>query len=65
MTLEEIRLRVDRIGEIGDDGTAHEEEDRLHQDVLRAIAEGKCSDPSMCADAALKTLRLDFERWFY
>ncbi len=64
MSPEEIFCRVKAIGEIArDDEAAHGEEDRLHQDVLRAIANGKCERPSECAALALGTLMIAFQRW--
>lgn len=47
---------------IWDDEAAHTDEDKLHRDVFRAIADGKCEDPAACARAALESLDLDFER---
>ena len=47
----------------GDDECAHSEEDRIHQLVLKAIANGDALLPNQCAREALKTLDLDFERW--
>jgi len=46
----------------GDDERAHSEEDKLHQDVLRAIADG-APNSSLLARAALETCDLDFARW--
>jgi plasmid stability protein len=46
-----------------DDECAHAEEDRLHQSVLRAIANGH-ADPASLAAAALKTTDIDFSRWY-
>lgn len=64
MTVDEVRERVAKIAAIGgDDELAHGEEDLLHEEVLRAIADGRCPDPAGAAREALKTLDLDFERW--
>ena len=41
----------------------HGEEDKLWRDVLSAIAEGRCFDPKGCAEEALKTQDIEFERW--
>ena len=41
---------------------AHVLEDKLHQEVLRSIANGKVVDSKACAKAALSTLRLRFSR---
>jgi len=46
-----------------DDESAHSEEDTIHRDVLRAIAEGSAADPRACASEALKSLAIDFHRW--
>ena len=46
-----------------DDEKAHALEDELHQAVLKAIADGTCEDPRMCAAQALKTLEIPFARW--
>ena len=35
----------------------------LWQDVLTAIAEGRCHSPGNCASIALRTTKLDFPRW--
>jgi hypothetical protein len=43
---------------------AHWMEDKLHRDVLRAIARGECADPAACALAALETVTIGFERWY-
>ena len=64
MTIDEIKARVERIKACGGDyEAAHSEEDKLHQDVLRAIRDGECEDPDACAAEALKTLELDFIRY--
>lgn len=46
----------------GDDEAAHSEEDKLHRDVLFAIALG-AADPSELAAEALKTGAIEFARW--
>jgi hypothetical protein len=64
MKIAEIEARVMAILEAAsDDEAAHGMEDALHQDVLRAIADGKCDDPAGCAKAALGTRRIEFARW--
>lgn len=64
MTREQVARRVDAIAAYADDDeAAHGMEDRLHQDVLQAIAAGQCDDPKACAAEALKTLAIEFERW--
>ncbi len=64
MTPQDIAKRVLAVAaSAADDETAHGMEDKLHHDVLLAIAEGKCEDPAGCAATALETLPLDFDRW--
>ena len=59
-----VAERVEKIRAMAcDDETAHSAEDTLHQDVLSAIAEGRCANPQSCARAALKTLEINFARW--
>lgn len=63
MTPAEIALRVEQVRAVaGDYQVAHENEDDLHRDVLRAIAAGQCADAAGCAAAALETLAIDFRR---
>jgi hypothetical protein len=65
MTRDEALERVAKIAAMaGDDEAAHGEEDSLHRDVLRAIADGTAY-PSAAALArcALGTIGLDFARW--
>jgi hypothetical protein len=65
MNIKEIDERLMRIAAIASDhARAHEAEDELHEDVLLAIAEGRCEDPAACAAAALKSLDLEFCRWY-
>ena len=71
MRVEEVEKRVAEIRACaGDDETAHSMEDELHQDVLREIArQGRepggdgSSSPFALAEAALKTLEIEFARW--
>ena len=64
MTVEEIERRLGIISrKHGDDEMQHVAEDKLHQDVLRAIAEGNCANPAELAKAALESLKLYFSRW--
>lgn len=59
-----IEIRLGYIRAIaGDPEAAHPEEDRLHRDVLRAIADGNCSEPRRCAEIALRSLQIEFPRW--
>lgn len=63
MTPADVRLRVEAIAAAhGDYEMAHGDEDRLHQDVLRAIAAG-APDAAELAAEALRTLELDFPRY--
>lgn len=64
MQVSDIERRVQRIKDCaGDDEAAHGMEDDLHQQVLKAIADGKCSNAALCAAAALKTQEIKFSRW--
>jgi hypothetical protein len=64
MTVEEIEDRVAMIADAaGDPEDAHEKEDRLFRDVLRAITERECADPAACAAAALRSCAIPFPRW--
>ena len=47
-----------------DDERCHLSEDRLYDDVLRAIAAGDCEDPVACATEVLKTKEIEFSRWY-
>lgn len=65
MTPEDVRKEVAQIKyRAGDDEAAHSMEDKLHQDVLLAIAEGRCADPAACAREALATRSIEFSRWY-
>ncbi len=64
MTVDEVKKRVAYIEACKrDNEAAHSAEDEIHQDVLRAIAEGRCADPAACAAEALKSLDISFARW--
>lgn len=64
ITLEEIASGLARIDGIkADDERAHKLEDELHQEVLRAIADG-APDAAELARAALQTKDIDFSRWY-
>lgn len=60
-----VTRRVDYLVAIrhNDEG-AHEAEDALHRDVLRAIAEGRSPDPVRAAAAALASTSVEFSRWY-
>lgn len=64
MNVEDVRRRVKEIDEIADlVDKAHAAEDRLHRDVLRAIANG-AANPDELADAALSTEHLGLDRYY-
>jgi hypothetical protein len=63
LTLSDVRNRVEAIRAMAnDDEGAHAAEDRLHVDVLTALAEGARGGKLLAAEA-LKTRDIDFERW--
>lgn len=65
LTHHEIRRRLELITTLQDDCEhAHIEEDLLYTDLLRAIAEGRCDLPVLCARLAMATKNLTFERWY-
>ena len=64
MTIKEINERVTKIAEIADDPEyAHMEEDKLLDEVLKAIAGGHPRPKSLAA-AALKANEIEFSRWY-
>ena len=64
MTTSDIRARLANIDKSkGDSEVAHGMQDKLWEDVLRAIADGNCVFPQGCAAEALKVLDIDFSRW--
>ncbi len=64
MNVREVLERVAMIADMaGDDEEAHSEEDALHREVLRAVAEGQAEDPAACARHALTTQEIKFARW--
>lgn len=64
MSPEEVRQRVKAIDEIADDvELAHAAEDKLHRDVLRAIADG-AAKPRELALAAIATQHLGLDRYY-
>lgn len=66
MTLDQVREALEEIraeAKKDDDEGAHICEDRLHVDVLRAIAEGTAEDPVAMARLALESALVDFHRW--
>lgn len=64
MDTSEIKKRVKEIkGVAWDDERAHSWEDKLWEDVLRAIANEDVDNPYTLAKEALKTKKIDFSRW--
>lgn len=66
MTLDDIKQRVEEIRKLAGDGdhdAAHSFEDRLHQDVLKAISSGLLADWQKGAEIALSTKQIEFHRW--
>lgn len=64
LTVAEVERRVEEIRAIAtDDERAHEREKRLWEDVLESVAAGS-PDSAALAAAALKTIDIDFGRWF-
>jgi hypothetical protein len=65
VTPEDVEARLVNIEAAkGDNETAHELEDELYVDVLRAIAASEAADPQALAERALKAYDLDFTRWY-
>jgi len=66
MTPKQVRSRVNRISESqGDPETAHSLEDKLYEDVLRAVAHDNITIPEareLCHEA-LRTKTLTFPRY--
>lgn len=65
MTVAEVRKRVEQVraaARIGDYEAAHNREDELWYDVLKAIALCQVDDPVAVANAALRTKGIDFQR---
>ena len=64
MNVTHIKKRVEEIRECQhDDEKAHVLEDKLHQDVLTAIADGSCVVPRRAATEAIKTMDIEYSRW--
>lgn len=59
-----IKSFVDSNPRKTDDEVAHSLEDKLHQEVLEAIAKGQIENPSVAAKLALRTLKMDFARYY-
>lgn len=64
MSPEDVRDRVEAVRALaGDSEAAHVAEDRLHRDVLLAIARGEQYAQGL-AQWALETTTIMFERWY-
>lgn len=64
VSLEDIAARVEELRDVTyDPEKAHIWERHLHEDVMRAIAEGRCEDPAAAATAALRPESIAFPRW--
>ncbi len=65
MTVDEVRERAQLVIRVGnsDPQYAHISEDELHEDVLRAIANG-ASNAAELAPEALVTSDAEFYRWY-
>lgn len=64
MTVADVTTRAKNIELVaGDFEVAHSDEDDLHHDVLKAIADGNCDNPAALAKEALKTLDIEFPRY--
>ena len=65
LTLQAIAKDIETLkGLVDDDERAHSFEDGLHEEVLKAIAEGRCEDPAKAAALALTTRNIEFCRWY-
>jgi len=65
MTVKDIREQIELIrGSMNDPEVAHSTEDGLYRQVLQSIADGTCENPVECAKEALKTMALNFCRWY-
>lgn len=63
MDIQQVKDLVEYINTIAyDDERAHSMEDALHQDVLKAIAEGATNGIELATEA-LKTKEIEFNRW--
>jgi len=64
MDLPTVKKMIAEIESVGTDyEVAHAKEDELYLKLLRAIAEGTCTDPEACAQEAIKTQFMDFPRY--
>lgn len=64
MTIEDVQDKLRVIQDVaGDNEDAHQAQDALLVEVLRAIVDGCPNSPEM-AKEALKVLEIDFDRWY-
>ncbi len=65
LTVRNVNERVNHIRELAstDPEAAHAEEDSLHYDVLKAIADVNVDDPVTAAHVAITTQEIQFSRW--
>lgn len=64
MTVDDVKAILAQIEDIkADDEEAHGMEDEMRDQVLSAIAEGRCLDPKALAAEALKSGVIRFSRW--
>jgi len=64
MKVNDVKKLVNEIKNCpGDNEAMHALEDRLYESVLRAIAKGNQENPELLAKEALKTKKIQFERW--
>lgn len=64
LTLGDVENAIEEIAlSAGDYERAHGREDQLHQEVLRAIADGNAIDPRACAALALTSAEIEFSRY--
>lgn len=65
MTLEDVARWVEGVRRMArDNEAAHGREDDCWKKTLRFIASGDCPDPVAFAAAALRTLEIDYVRWY-
>lgn len=64
LSVNDVRSRLRAICQLVSQSheVAHIAEDALHADVLAAIAQGTCEDPKACAQEALRTAEIKFQR---
>ena len=64
MDIEEIKATVAKIAkESGDDEAAHDNEDTLYSDFVKAVADASLQGWSQMAKEVLKTKDIHFQRW--